>query len=505
MWDIILVVAAFALSIVALRHGKASRLPPGPPGNLFFGNALEKNEQPTLPRALRYTWRNCKSSSTALTGGEGRGEREIKGINKLSRSGWAEAILFVPYGPRLRSYRRLLHQTLNPRATLDFEDLQIQEVRKLMKRLLMRPEDFLDHICLPPLRYAGAVSIRIAYGHTARDFSDEFIQGAEEFMRALSEGVLGLIKYGCPRLSRVFKSSNPSREMRLHEKAYSIKVVRYIPSWFPGATFKRKTEQWARMTVQYRQGPFDYVLKHMTEGTAEPSFTSKLLDPADGSQVGESERDMIKQIVASHLYGAGADTTASIIQSFFLAMTLYPDVQSTAQAELDAYLASKRTLTVSDWEHLPYTNAIVMESLRWHPVTNIIARKTKEDEVVGEWVIPSGTYVIGNLWAILHNPEIYPDPCVFKPERYLGNEPAPDPAMYGFGFGRRHIALQSLWLVISNILANFEISKFCTPDGEEVTPGEEYTSGILSRPLPFKNVIKPRSLACRAMVDEVEI
>jgi hypothetical protein len=37
-------------------------------------------------------------------------------------------------------------------------------------------------------RYAGAVSIRIAYGHTARDFNDEFIQGAEEFMSAVSEG-----------------------------------------------------------------------------------------------------------------------------------------------------------------------------------------------------------------------------------------------------------------------------------------------------------------------------
>ncbi|KAF8752973.1 cytochrome P450 [Rhizoctonia solani] len=502
MWDIILVVAAFALSIVALRHGKASRLPPGPPGNLFFGNALEIRKAPFLWLKLNeyaqtyggiFTFHLLGRPTVVFNSpNAGIDLLEKRATNFATRppiymaelSGWAEAILFVPYGPRLRSYRRLLHQTLNPRATLDFEDLQIQEVRKLMKRLLMRPEDFLDHAKL----YAGAVSIRIAYGHTARDFSDEFIQGAEEFMRALSEAILP---------GRWLVETIPSSD-----EVYTLLV--------PRCYIQTQTEQWARMTVQYRQGPFDYVLKHMTEGTAEPSFTSKLLDPADGSQVGESERDMIKQIVASHLYGAGADTTASIIQSFFLAMTLYPDVQSTAQAELDAYLVSKRTLTVSDWEHLPYTNAIVMESLRWHPVTNIIARKTKEDEVVGEWVIPSGTYVIGNLWAMLHNPEIYPDPCVFKPERYLGNEPAPDPATYGFGFGRRvcpgrHIALQSLWLVISNILANFEISRFRTPDGEEVTPGEEYTSGILSRPLPFKNVIKLRGLACRPMVDEVEI
>ncbi|CCO29706.1 O-methylsterigmatocystin oxidoreductase Short=OMST oxidoreductase [Rhizoctonia solani AG-1 IB] len=351
-----------------------------------------------------------------------------------------------------------------------------------MKRLLVHPGEFLDHAKL----YAGAVSIRIAYGHTARDFNDEFIQGAEEFMSAVSEAIL------------------PGRWL-----VETIPSMRYIPSWFPGATFKRKAEKWAKMTAKHRQGPFDYVLKHMIEGTAEPSFTSKLLEPADGSQVSESEKEMIK-IVASHLYGAGADTTASIIQSFFLAMTLYPDVQFKAQAELDSYLTTKRTLTIADREHLPYTHGVVMESLRWHPVTNIIARRTKEDEVVGEYIIPSGTYVIGNLWAMLHNAEIYPDPSVFKPERYLGDEPSPDPAIYGFGFGRRvcpgsHIGLQSLWLVISNILANFEISKLRTSDGEEITPGEEYTSGILSRPLPFKNIIKPRTMAARSMVDEVEI
>ncbi|CAE6392532.1 unnamed protein product [Rhizoctonia solani] len=477
MWDIILAIAVLALYIGAIQRRKASRLPPGPPGAFLLGGiyTFDLLGRPTVVF-------NSPNSGIDLLEKRATNFATRPAIYMAELSGWAEAILFVPYGPRLRSYRKLLYQTLNPRATLEFHDLQVQEVKKLMKRLLTHPKDFLDHAKL----YAGAVSIRIAYGHTARDFNDEFIQGAEEFMKAVSEAIL------------------PGRWL-----VEIIPSMRYIPSWFPGATFKRKAEKWARMTTKHRQGPFDYVLKHMVEGTAEPSFTSKLLDPVDGSQVSESEKEMIK-IVASHLYGAGADTTASIIQSFFLAMTLYPDVQATAQAELDSYLTTKRMLTVADREHLPYTHAIVMESLRWHPVTNIIARRTKEDEVVGEYIIPSGTYIIGNLWAMLHNTEIYPEPYAFKPERYLGDEPAPDPATYGFGFGRRvcpgsHIALQSLWLVISNILVNFDISKFRTPDGEVITPTEEYTSGILSRPLPFKNSIKARNLASWSMIDEVEI
>ncbi|KAH7334142.1 cytochrome P450 [Rhizoctonia solani] len=500
MWDVILAISVFLCYVAIKQRGKTPRLPPGPPGQFLFGNALEIRKAPFLWAKLNeyaqtyggiYTFHLLGRPTVVLnTPNAGLDLLEKRATNFATRppiymaelSGWAEAILFVPYGPRLRSYRKLLHQTLNPRATLDFQTLQIQEVRKLMKRLLISPEDFLDHAKL----YAGAVSIRIAYGHTARDFSDEFIQAAEAFMGVLSEAIL------------------PGKWL-----VETIPLMRHIPSWFPAATFKRKAEEWARMTVKYRQAPFDYVVRNMMNGTAEPSFTSKLLEPEDGAQVSDSDKEMIK-IVASHLYGAGADTTSSIIQSFFLAMTLYPDVQSAAQAELDLYLTTKRTLTVADREHLPYTHAIVLESLRWHPVTNIIARRTKEDEVVGEWVIPSGTYVIGNLWGMLHNKELYPDPYAFKPERFLGDEPDSDPTTYAFGFGRRvcpgsHIALQSLWLVISNVLANFEASKFCMPNGDEITPLEEYSSGILSRPLPFKNSIKPRSLTSQALVDETQI
>ncbi|CAE7203775.1 unnamed protein product, partial [Rhizoctonia solani] len=403
-------------------------------------------------------------------------------IEMAKLSGWTEAILFVPYGPRLRTYRRFLHQTLNPRATLDFQNLQIEEMRKFMKRLLKEPERFYEHARL----YAGAVSIRIAYGHTARSSEDEFIRMAEDFMSAAAE------------------ASTPGRWL-----VETIPLLRFIPSWFPGASFKRKTEEWSKMTIKYRQNPFDYVVKNMAEGTAEPSFTSKLLEPEDGRQVDASEKEMIK-IVASNLYGAGADSSSALLQSFFLAMTLYPRVQAKAQAEIDAYLTSARVLTIDDREHLPYTQAVISEVTRWHPVANIVARYTQEDEAVGEYVVPKGTLVLANLWTMLHDPELYSDPEQFWPDRFLGDKPAPDPAAYAFGFGRRvcpglHIAQQSLWITISNILANFDISKACNADGSEITPNEVYTKDIISRPLPFGCCIKPRSTASQVLVDDIEL
>ncbi len=60
--------------------------------------------------------------------------------------------------------------------------------------------------------------------------------------------------------------------------------------------------------------------------------------------------------------------TVSTIQAFFLAMLLYPEVAKKAQAELDSVVGTDRIPTFEDRDNLPYINAIVKETIRWHPV-----------------------------------------------------------------------------------------------------------------------------------------
>ena len=62
-----------------------------------------------------------------------------------------------------------------------------------------------------------------------------------------------------------------------------------------------------------------------------------------------------------------ASQSVSIIQSFFLAMTLYPDAQRKAQAEIDAVVGHDRLPTFRDRDKLPYVNALCKELLRWVP------------------------------------------------------------------------------------------------------------------------------------------
>ena len=61
--------------------------------------------------------------------------------------------------------------------------------------------------------------------------------------------------------------------------------------------------------------------------------------------------------------------TVSAVQSFFLAMAIYPEVQKKAQMEIDAVIGNNRLPDFSDRDALPYTNAIVKEAMRWQPVS----------------------------------------------------------------------------------------------------------------------------------------
>jgi cytochrome P450 len=66
--------------------------------------------------------------------------------------------------------------------------------------------------------------------------------------------------------------------------------------------------------------------------------------------------------------GAGADTTAATLNSFVLAITVFPDALAGAHEELDRVVGPNRLPTFDDEDKLPYIRAMVKETLRWRPV-----------------------------------------------------------------------------------------------------------------------------------------
>jgi len=130
------------------------------------------------------------------------------------------------------------------------------------------------------------------------------------------------------------------------------------------------------------------------------------------------------------------------LETFFLAMTLSPEVMKKAREELDRVIGKERLPEFSDGDNLPYIDAVVKELLRWNPPLPLsVPNRVTQDDVYRGYSIPAGATVIENVWAVCRDPSIYPDPEAFNPDRFLKDgEIDPlvfDPEDRVFGSGRR--------------------------------------------------------------------
>ncbi|KAG9311161.1 cytochrome P450 [Chiua virens] len=165
-------------------------------------------------------------------------------------------------------------------------------------------------------------------------------------------------------------------------------------------------------------------------------------------------------------------------------MTVHQDVQKRAQAELTSLLGSSRLPTLEDQPNLPYLDALIREIHRFNPIINLVPHSALYDDEYEGYRIPKKTWIMCNVWSMTHDPTIYPDPDVFRPERHL-DASVTDPRSFTFGFGRRscpgvHFASAHNFLVISRILALFDIKPVTGSDGREHVPELEYTAAFTS-------------------------
>lgn len=134
------------------------------------------------------------------------------------------------------------------------------------------------------------------------------------------------------------------------------------------------------------------------------------------------------------LFLAGHETTAHALSWTFYCLAQNPEVERRLHRELDEVLGD-RDASVSDLERLPYTEQVVSEALRMYPPVYGIARRAKEDVVIGEWLVPRGTEVMCWIYLTHHDPRFFPEPNEFRPERFTLEAVAALPKMAYAPFG----------------------------------------------------------------------
>jgi len=294
--------------------------------------------------------------------------------------------------------------------------------------------------------------------------------------------------------------------------ADAIPILRYIPDWFPGAGFKALAKEARDKYEISLDGPMEHVKGAMKSGEGfTQSITSDCLSRLEAHGKGDLNEGLIREVSGS-LFGAAAETTRTALQTFFLAMVLNPEVAKKAQEELDRVVGRDRLPDFSDRVDLIYIDAVVKELIRWGPPLPIcVPNRVTQDDVYRGYFIPAGATVIQNIWAIFRDPDVYPNPETFSPDRFLKDGKI-NPLVYNpenrvFGTGRRicpgkDFALRTLYIVVACVLSVFDIGPALDDDGIPQMPKPEFGCLLVRDPKPFECTIKPRSERAIKLVEE---
>ncbi|MCW5735065.1 MAG: cytochrome P450 [Enhydrobacter sp.] len=111
------------------------------------------------------------------------------------------------------------------------------------------------------------------------------------------------------------------------------------------------------------------------------------------------------------------------------------------------------------WMRLPYLDAVVKEVLRLWPVVTDINRVLAQPMQLDRYVLPAGTTIAASSAILHYDPDLYPDPDTFRPERFIGRRFGPHEYL-AFGGGERmcpgsHLAVFELKIVLATLLTRY--------------------------------------------------
>ncbi|EJD40438.1 cytochrome P450 [Auricularia subglabra TFB-10046 SS5] len=468
------------------RHILSPRypLPPGPPGKPFIGNLLD------IPKGKNWlayaTWaetygEGCDILSRSFFGQtiivlnspqdvqelfvtRATNYSERMRLTMADLTGWRESTATIPPGQTFRAMRRFMAQLLGQSAIKNWQPIQEAEIDTFIRQILTLPEDLLEK----STRLTSSIILKLVYGYSVTADDDPLVKQAENVLR-------------------IFHTIAAPGWM-----VDMFPILLHLPSWLPGMGFKRQAAEWRKLVEASRRNALDWTKGQIASGNYVECFAADLLADQD-----RMDDEPCFAMALSDLYIAGSDTTSVSIASFLILMALHPEVQLRAQREIDSVTHGGCLPGYADRGTLPYVLALIKEVHRWHPVgpMGIPHCAAAEDEYKG-YTIPRGAIVFANVWSILHDPNKYPDPASFNPERYLVTSPSgvngsteinEDPTKYAFGFGTRqcpgrNLAQSTLFLTVVKILATCTISDAVDVCGLPVTPETvEYLPGITRR------------------------
>jgi cytochrome P450 len=167
----------------------------------------------------------------------------------------------------------------------------------------------------------------------------------------------------------------------------------------------------------------------------------------------EIRNELVTMVIAGH------ETVAAGLAWTLMLLADDQEAQDRVRAEVAGHPGPVGLLGHRDT--MPWTRAVVDESLRLFPPAWALSRRSLRPDVIGGHEVPAGTLVIVSPWVVHRRSDSWPDPLAFRPDRFLGVS-GPLPGYLPFGQGPRlcigrEFALGQMVVVLSRLLGAFRV------------------------------------------------
>jgi cytochrome P450 len=168
-------------------------------------------------------------------------------------------------------------------------------------------------------------------------------------------------------------------------------------------------------------------------GGGPEDLLSMLLNARD-ADTGEAMTDKQLRDEVLTIFVAGHETTANALAWTFYLLSKFPSAARKIRAELAEVLGG-RSPSVEDLPQLKYTSMVVDESMRLYPPAWMFTRAAREDDEIGGYFIPKGSFLFLSPYIVHRKPGLWEDPEGFDPERFAPERAASIPRFAYFPFG----------------------------------------------------------------------
>ncbi|XP_027179564.1 cytochrome P450 CYP736A12-like [Coffea eugenioides] len=409
---------------------KRKRFPPGPKGLPIIGNLhllgknphqdlakLAKKHGPLMYMRFGYVPAIIVSSPEAA-------EKFLKTYDQVfasrpyHESSWYVSyeqrnLSFAQYGPYWRNMRKLcILQLLSSHKINSFLPMRREEVGTLVKSLKQAASDGAAVDLTAAISSLGAnMSCLMIFGkkYMDKDFDDRGFR--DVIGEALRLGATPNLGDYFPLLG-VLDLQGLTRRFKDLAKVFDNFFEKIIDEHLQSQEHKQTKDV------------VDIMMGIMQSGEAEFEF----------------DRRHVKAVLLDLLV-ASMDTSVTAVEWAISELLRRPEAMRKLQKELEDKVGLERTVEESDVEGLEYLDMVIKETMRLHPVAPLLLpHESMEDCTVDDFHIQKKSRIIINVYAIGHDPNVWPDPETFIPERFKDSNidlRGQDFQLIPFGSGRR--------------------------------------------------------------------